>query len=112
MAFLAASLHCSGDASICDAVSSWDLTLNCSSCSLAKKVQWNRDTKPLPYNTSVAKIPAKDVEPSDSGCYTCVCDSKSYSFSVTIQVEGKLCNYCIYNEGQLLNTYKQVMQLQ
>ena len=87
--FYAASRQCDGEASICDAVSSWDLILNCSLCSSAKEVQWKRDTVPLPYHTAVAKIPAKDVEPSDSGCYTCVCYGKSHSFSVAIQAAGK-----------------------
>lgn len=86
---LAASPYCDGEASICEAVSSWGLTLDCTSCSSAKEVVWKLGTKELPYKTSVAQIPAQNVEPSDSGCYTCVCDLKSYSFSVDIQAAGK-----------------------
>ena len=81
--------NCSGEASVCEAVSSTDLTLNCSSCSSAKEVLWKLGTSHLlPYNTSVAQIPAEDVQPGATGCYTCVCGDKSYSFSVDIRAAG------------------------
>ena len=82
--------YCTGEAIVCEAVSSWNLTLNCSSCSSANGVSWKFGGEQLlPYNTFVAQIPAKDVEPSATGCYTCVCGGKSYSFTVDIRAAGK-----------------------
>ena len=85
------SPFCSGEASACKAVTSANLTLNCSSCSSANTVMWKRgsSSQSLPYNTYIAQIPARDVQPDASGCYTCVCDGNSYSFAVDIQAAGR-----------------------
>ena len=84
------SPFCSGEASVCKAVTSANLTLNCSSCSSANTVMWKRgSSQSLPYNTYIAQIPARDVQPDASGCYTCVCDGNSYSFAVDIRAAGR-----------------------
>ena len=84
------SPFCSGEANFCKAVTSANLTLNCSSCSSANTVMWKRgSSQSLPYNTYIAQIPARDVQPDASGCYTCVCDGNSYSFAVDIRAAGR-----------------------
>ena len=85
---------CTGESSVCEAVTSSNLTLICSSCSSANTIIWQRargssSSQSLPYNTYIAQIPATEVQPDASGCYTCVCDGNSYSFAVDIRAAGR-----------------------